>query len=1028
MKVNKMWLDGKPNQNPLGTTRANRNIIVNKELGSIINEEGNLKVGTYGDNKKVIGVIVLDNNDFIVFTKRAENSSEIGYVDKNLIYTLLISNGQLDFSVNRPIHGEFQRNNKNELIVIFTDGTKLRYFNKDLPISIESINVFPEIINPHIESNVETGGGLKAGTYYPIVQYEREDLTTFSWIKHYNPVFIVADAPDYPALAANDVRQGSIPNTPTDKQIRLTIFNIDSRFKRLRIGVVYLANNIKTYYYIKSFNITGVSGINAVITDLDQATILQSDEVLIDRSKYKAVKHITQLDNTLYLADLENFNEPNQQEVINNIKLKFKSSLSNFLGGDKNSRDHYINNQKRHFQHGECYAVYIRLCYRWGYGKWWHVPGRTAFAGDLDSLDGYKKYQLTDTCNTSGELSYWENEDEQYPSTGYYPTGNVRHIKFPSIRWMKQNVYNSDPEYGGRKLDLLNLEISNIDLNLLDDGEGNPPFEYQIGYAKRDSTNGLIVGQSIFVGSNSQQTINNYPVPYRSLGVNVNFTDPTWNLSRVNIRTYDFESLFKKQSPSVNFIRPEVILTGDFRVYDKPDIPEPNKIDNMHVAVVNFAADNNVVISPDSDHIKVRNSKYILNNTISGNVNNAYLEDTVNLELETPLSIAVPSRNEFWAPSSTFIPIETQLITLLNIKRSCYSEFFNQSIVISERDPITGFYGGDTYVNLTNIITFGNVPWLDSKYSSDINESGSHNTVINGLRVSNYFVHESRFNSGFRYVNDGALGGNTKFAYHDDPFVFLPTLKRDQEPNLITQGYSTDYNAQNDLTFSDIFNPNSEIITRDKFKVTRSSPISNESNINSWLNFKVNDIYYLNKTKGDLVFLGAGKDYLILHHKNALFRTRTRTYIDTTGDQAFTGQGDIFTNDPEEVLFDKVGALGTQHRWSCYVSKWGYFWIDSEAKKVYRYDDQVSDLSANGLNNFFLKNSVCVDDNPFNGFGFHLVIDENNKRLLLSKKHLKLKPEYEKSFKGIWKDEENFLNSLAKGDIIIKDNNYVVVQ
>ena len=39
-----------------------------------------------------------------------------------------------------------------------------------------------------------------------------------------------------------------------------------------------------------------------------------------------------------------------------------------------------------------------------------------------------------------------------------------------------------------------------------------------------------------------------------------------------------------------------------------------------------------------------------------------------------------------------------------------------------------------------------------------------------------------------------------------------------------------------------------------------------------------------------------------------------------------------------------------------------------------------------------------------------------------------LKAEYKNRFKGIWKDEQIFLNSLVSGDIVIKDNKYVIVQ
>ena len=81
MKLNQMWLDGNANQNPKGTTRINKNVIFNKSLGAIINEKGNIIVTSYGTNKQLIGTIVLDDNDVIIFSKTS-NSSEIGYLNR----------------------------------------------------------------------------------------------------------------------------------------------------------------------------------------------------------------------------------------------------------------------------------------------------------------------------------------------------------------------------------------------------------------------------------------------------------------------------------------------------------------------------------------------------------------------------------------------------------------------------------------------------------------------------------------------------------------------------------------------------------------------------------------------------------------------------------------------------------------------------------------------------------------------------------------------------------------------------------
>ena len=1024
MKITKMWLDGKPNQSPLTTTRANRNFLFNKELGCLTNEDGNLLVDTYGEQKKLIGVITLDSNDFIVFVKKAENHSEIGYVDSNLIYTTLISNGQLNFQYDSPIHGEFQRNQKGELIITYKDSQGvLKYFNTSKPIDFDNMTAFPDGKRPDLKSSIDIGGSLKAGAWYPIIQYEKEDYVTTSWIKDYNPIYITNVT-----INPQDARQfieGTIPNAETNKLIRFTISNLDLRFKRLKIGVVFQHNNTRDYFYSKTINIVSPTEV-VTIARMDELTAITPDEVIIDRNKFKVVKHLTQLENVLYLGDLEKYQEPIQQKLINNVRFKFKSTLIDMspVNYDPTFKDHSINNQRRHFQHGEVYAMYIRLEYRWGFGQWWHSPGRELTADDRsEGIDGFKKYQAYDTCSVDGTLGAWENEDENYPTDGNYPQGKVRHIKTPSIAWMKSNVYNGDDYYGSRKLDILNLQLDLSTFNLGDfkDSEGNPAINYQVGYARRDVNTGLVAGQSIFVGgldffgspSTDAETI------FTSMGINLrtsNFNQSA--LSTVNIRTYDFNMLFTKQVPFINYVRSEVVLRASTRINNYVN---DNAYNNLRYTIPQFFAG---IATPAPRLLtKVNQARFIISNTNLDIINNVMLEDNINLALTQSLDLPdIPNRNgaDWGTPT-----IYTHLLTMLAIKKNCYISFYNQPIIICDEDKANNIYGGDTYFTLQNLNTFGTTG--HNTYSNDPTQTDNANTPQNGLRVASMYVAESRFNMDFRYVNPAAEG-NTYHAYYSNPDVYLPRMVRDKEPNQISLGYNTDYNAQNDLTYSDVYNPNNELTPRDKYAITRSSPIATETNnINSWLNFKINDIYYLDKTRGELVFLGAGKDYLIIHHHNALFRTRTRTYIDTTGEAAFTGSGDIFDNPPEEVLYDKQGALGTQHRWSCHISKYGYFWWDSEAGKFYQYVGQVKELSGNGLNNFFLKNSECYDDNPFNNYGIHTVVDTANKRLLVTKKNIKLKDEYKKRFRGIWKSDQNFINSLRNGDIVVKDGQLVIV-
>src|SRR5690606_4289242 len=126
-----------------------------------------------------------------------------------------------------------------------------------------------------------------------------------------------------------------------------------------------------------------------------------------------------------------------------------------------------------------------------------------------------------------GHFGAWENLNENYPLGGGFPTGKVRHFKFPSLQWFRENAYGQD--YGIKFWDKLGVKINNLDLTTITDCDGNSPISFELGYAKRNGYNNLIQGQT--------------PVLIRQ---GFNFNDLLW--SDRDIRLYPFELLYSKSS------------------------------------------------------------------------------------------------------------------------------------------------------------------------------------------------------------------------------------------------------------------------------------------------------------------------------------------------------------------------------------------------------------------------------------------------------------------------------------------------
>ena len=1050
-----MWLDTMPDSNPQGTTRLNKNIVFSKG-GKLENEKGTIVIESYGENKSSIGFIYLDSDEILLcvrYIKDNINYDEFGIVGTNnkyrVVYQTLASNGNtiglLDFDLSYPIHGIQRKNEKGERIIAWTNQkSSLKYFNLDnIPENLTSklLETNVTFIAPNITTSIELGGSLSAGAYYIILQYERKDGAKSSWIKHYNPIFIVDDTKSFGLFV-----DGAVPGTRTNKQIKIILNSFDQDFVKLNIGYVQSVDGVLTAYKTGSVGSKTRLGFSAYITGSEIKTAIALDEVIVDKQVFKKVEHITSLQNTVYVGNVTLFNEGNPQPIINTLGqyLSWYSERVDLLNepgtarvaADASSKSHRYNNERRSFAHGEVYALFISILYPWGYGTWRPLIGREGTRTEKAIIDGdaslfleetYKRFQLEDTCSVTsktstsanGTFSFWENETENYPNI-QYPNGNVRHFKFPSMKFMRDNVY--DNRYGTSYSDILGIKC-NIPDNVISsivDADGNKAIGYRIGYAKRTIDNATNIGQSIYTGvieNVSDKKFYSFGSNYGRYNVGQGKADI---LKKDKIRVYPFEQLFERRLIRPNFIRVEYKIRNSIPAF-------VGGSESKQGIVVDFIQ-NAETESSTQPFIKVTDSDYLIYNTIHNNHVNTFLEEAIVLDLVEPIKdyVTIEKKQKEYSLFE-----ETALITMLSIKRTMYAQFWNYSIVDTGYQGGDIIWGGDVYICDYSINQFSRI--TDSlTYSNDIEDKNNANTIINGNRYAKRFIVESMYNIGFRYISDTKELGYTEYYPKRltpyDKGGYLLEMKRDLLANAFINGYSRDYHAQNVLTARFAYNPTKDY----QFfleRIYRGIDINPDSELSDWLNFRINDYYEINKSRGKLVNLIAYQDGLLFHHTDSLYKTRTRSYIDTTDGAAFVGYGNLFEYDPVEVAHSVYGQMGTQHKWSCNITPIGYMFLDANAKRFYIYSgDSRKVLSDEGLVNFFNDYSESDLDNPFMSFGFLSAFDEQFNRLLLVKNIKELTEENKNKFKGIWKDSPNFVNSLKVGDIIIKDNKYVKVK
>jgi hypothetical protein len=181
-------------------------------------------------------------------------------------------------------------------------------------------------------------------------------------------------------------------------------------------------------------------------------------------------------------------------------------------------------------------------------------------------------------------------------------------------------------------------------------------------------------------------------------------------------------------------------------------------------------------------------------------------------------------------------------------------------------------------------------------------------------------------------------------------------------------------------------------------RVQRSAKDDNVGLIDNYRVFLAGEYKDLPRNRGDLWKLVTFNNLLYLHTEDSLFKTKGKQSMQM-GDasEAFVGSGDIFAQDPDELVQTEAGYGGTSSQWVSTVTKHGYFCLDVINTKVFLVKDQLYDISKAGLEDWFRTNIPYAlfsyglpasFDNPIAGIGFHAVWDETNERILLTKRDL----------------------------------------
>ncbi len=346
--------DTNPMDQPAGTYRYAKNVIVDIEKLCVTSEEGDT-AKILKTSKAIVGYIVLADDRLVLFlvssVSAASPTSSIAiYNPSTNEYTELFndtactSDNKLAFDVRFPIEGEYKIDATDETSIYFTDDNNPpRFMSLDNPptasatLDIETtFNLFPTLsFYPKILLNRVTGGGtLNVGTYYITCQLVTADGATTNYLDVSNPIYINADSEssgDNPfGVAENystNLYDGSPSGESSGKKIVVDVNNIDAlNYNFIRPVVISKIAGVFQAVALPDISLgtTTPTPVNLSIsyTGFESTATINLADIQIPRASYSKAKTIAQVDDVLYLGNLVRSKvDIGYQKYANNIEI-----------------------------------------------------------------------------------------------------------------------------------------------------------------------------------------------------------------------------------------------------------------------------------------------------------------------------------------------------------------------------------------------------------------------------------------------------------------------------------------------------------------------------------------------------------------------------------------------------------------------------------------------------------------------------------------------------------------------------------
>lgn len=1054
-----LFSDSRPIDQPEGTYPYGKNGIQDFQKLATINEPGFTKIDSVVIPYTHMGTIETDLNPIIFSTD--DTNSAIGFFDPiNKVYTPIFDDTALDFKIGfkraNYITGEYQKNQLGEYIAVFTDKVlPFRYINCTNPsiTKADDLLFFLRATAPTMNVSTQSGGQLPTGGYVIYLKYARVDGS--------ETAYLISSAP----IVVSGVNGSGI----SSEAISIALTGCDITYDYIIIGVISSVAGVTSAVELTPVGLT--PSMNILYTGTNTVTPSTTDEILIQPAVYSRVGTLTQLNDALYLGNLQQLPPVNYQPYANLIQVRWVSQNIDL----NNTPPTILNGLEKGFAHGEVYALYIRLKMTDGTkSPAFIIPGRPARSGETDSVtDGgitALKFQIHDTPvdisipDSSGGPCYWQNGTELYPDDPNYDSTAlggenlrgtpVRHHKMPTHNWIMNNFNTTNPAYGKSTIDILGIKLSGI---VIPAEIVNNVDSYEILYAQRTVGNATVLGQSEVIYAAQSLGLKN-------AGAQANFTSSGGNWKTV-AAVYAARSVDNPSDAPLAIVNNRIRMHPFEMLFNNTQIPESNcylqlewrmsigRVTNR--LVISYGVETNVAPGDraDSDgrcvayildyksdaYSQVRpivagdfirgfkDIQYALVNTNSTEWNNANIETSVVGTLLTagptvPISaqtVAAGAHQYQSLNTNNYVQSEDMMIgTIRIIRTDVYDSVLSQSLVstgISFKVTATStppIYAGDVFPCDYTVNNYG---WIN-----DYNLSVGNTPNLSGTKVIRRFVCESIANINQRFE---ITGNQYSKWYPQDPAGYENSyiMSFDRTQNANQPGYSKDLNSLNNLENISTFSPYIQTINIFPYRIHRGGVFQREGMQTAWRTLLPLDYYDMPKNKGVIVNLAGLNDNLLIHHQDALFITQDKTTLKGDVLSVTLGTGDIFQYVPLEGLQTKLGYGGTRHDLAAIITPTGYIFADTDLGQIFLFKGSLKLLNA-GLNVFLKQYLNISENNPYIGNGITMGYDPKYNRILMTVKNAQVDGSLSPYIVPGYAETQAFFDTLVAGQSIVYNN------